>query len=49
MQIYDNCLNIFKENYNLRWVLIMGVERAIKIFGLYKIANKMLSDLHAEK
>ena len=49
MQIYANCLNIFKENYNLRWVLIMGVERAIKILGLYKISNKMLSNLHAEK
>jgi hypothetical protein len=45
MQIYANCLNIFKENYNLRWVLIMGVERAIKI----KKANKILSNLHAEK
>ena len=49
MHIYTNCLNIFKENYNLRWVLIMGVERAIKILGLYKIANKMLSNLHAKK
>jgi len=49
MHIYTNCLNIFKENYNLRWVLIMGVERAIKILGLYKKANKILSDLPAEK
>ena len=49
MQIYDNCLNIFKENYNLRWVLIRGVERAIKILELFKIANKMLSNLNTEK
>ena len=49
MQIYDNCLNIFKENYNLRWVLIRGVERAIKIVGLYKITKKMLSNVHGQK
>ena len=49
MQIYDNCLNIFKENYNLRWILIMRVERAIKILELFKIANKMLSNLNTEK
>ena len=49
MHIYTNCLNIFKENYNLRWVLIMGVERAIKILELFKVANTMLSNLNTEK
>ena len=49
MQICDSCLNIFKENYNLRWVLIVGMERAIKILELFKIANKMLSNLNTGK
>ena len=49
MQICDNCLNIFKENYNLRWVVITGVERAKKILELFKIANKMVSNLNTKK